>query len=58
MFFMMEVLIRWVEVVFLWFINSKIDLDKVKYVIVVIVRNIEGLDVIGKVFYEFVLGFE
>lgn len=57
-FSMMEAPIRWAEVVPLWFINSKTDSDKVKYVIVATARNTEGLDVIGKAFHEFVSGLE
>lgn len=38
-FSMMEAPIRWAEVVPLWFINSKTDSDKVKYVIVATARN-------------------
>lgn len=55
---MMEAPIRWAEVVPLWFINSKTDSDKVKYLIVATARNTEGLDVIGKAFHEFVSGLE
>ena len=52
-FSMMEAPLRWGEVVPLWFVNRKIDSDKVKYIVLSIGRRGEGFEVIGKALHEF-----
>lgn len=52
-FSMMEAPLRWGEVVPLWFIDRKIDSEKVKYIIVSSARNSDGYDVMGKALHDF-----
>lgn len=52
-FSMMEAPLRWGEVVPLWFVKRKVDLDKVKYMVLSVGRQREGFEVIGKTLHDF-----
>lgn len=52
-FSMMEAPLRWGEVVPLWFIDRKIDSEKVKYIIVSSGRSSDGYDVMGNALHDF-----
>lgn len=49
----MEAPLRWGEVVPLWFVNRKIDSDKVKYIVLSVGRQSESFEVIGKALHDF-----
>lgn len=49
----MEAPLRWGEVVPLWFVNRKIDSDKVKYIVLSVGRQRESFEVIGKALHDF-----
>ena len=52
-FSMMEAPLRWGEVVPLWFVDRKIDSDKVKYMIVSPAKISEGFEEMGKALHDF-----
>ena len=52
-FSMMEAPLRWGEVVPLWFVNRKVDSDKVKYIVLSVGRQRESFEVIGKALHDF-----
>ena len=49
----MESPLRWGEVVPLWFVNKKVDSEKVKYMIVSFARNGDGFEAMGKALHDF-----
>ena len=49
----MESPLRWGEVVPLWFVDKKLDSEKVKYMIVCLARNGEGFEAMGRSLHEF-----
>jgi len=49
----MESPLRWGEVVPLWFVDKKLDSEKVKYMIVCFARNGEGFEAMGRSLHEF-----
>ena len=49
----MEAPLRWGEVVPLWFVDKKVDSEKVKYMIVSFARNGEGFEAMGRALHDF-----
>lgn len=49
----MEAPLRWGEVVPLWFVDKKVDSEKVKYMIISFARNGDGFEAMGKALHDF-----